>query len=84
MEKLIIVVVIVLLLLFCTYKEHLELVHKHFPHSYYPEYINDLEVTGVRLLKPRDQKYRVPPHDIDMQQQFMVRDGSNIEFDLTQ
>ena len=84
MEKLVIAVVIVLLVLFFTYREHLEIVHKHFPHAYYPSYVNDLEVTGVRMLNPCNQKYRIPPHPIDMRQQFMVRDGTDLKFNLNQ
>jgi hypothetical protein len=85
MEQLLVVVAIVLLLLFCTYSEHFRLKHKHFPHAWYDDYVNDLEVTGVRLLNQCDQRLRVPPHPVDMRNQFMVRDDdSNIQFMLTQ
>ncbi len=86
MESQLIIVLVVLLLLYLliTSNEHLELKHKHFPHVYYRAYVNDLEVTGPRLLNNNDIQLRHPPHPIDMQNQFLVRDNTNIIFDMTQ
>ncbi len=84
--ELIVIIVIVLLLLFIlqTSKEHMKLKHCHYPHAYYPAYVNDLEVTGPRLLAKEDMELRVPPHLVDMRNHFLVRDNSNVVFDLTQ
>jgi hypothetical protein len=83
--ELLLIVILAVLLLFVTYREHLELKDKNFPFAYYPCYVNDLEVAGVRLLKSEDIALRVPKHEVDMRNQFMVRDNkSNIVFDMTQ
>ena len=82
--ELIVVIVLLLLFLLITSKEHMGLNHPHFPHAYYPAYVNDLEVTGPRLLSQEDIVLRRPPHLVDMRNQFMVRDNSNIVFDMTQ
>ncbi len=83
--ELLIVVVLVLLVLFWTQRENMNMLkHKHFPHAFHPQYVNDMEVTGVRLLNDYDQKYRIPPHDRDMRNQFMVRSNNDIVFDMTQ
>ncbi len=84
MMELIVVIVLLLLFLLITSREHMELDHLHFPHAYYPEYVNDLEVTGPRLLARENIMLRQPPHLIDMRNRFMVRDNSNIMFDMTQ
>jgi hypothetical protein len=82
--ELIVIVVLLLLFLLITSREHMELDHPHFPFAYYPAYVNDLEVTGPRLLTTQDMELRRPPHLVDMRNQFMVRDNSNIQFDMTQ
>jgi len=78
--ELLLAVILVLLLLFVTCREHMELKDKNFPFAYYPSYINDLEVAGVRLLNPEDIALRVPAHEVDMRNQFMVRDEKKIAF----
>jgi hypothetical protein len=80
MDLVIIITVLLLFYLLITSKEHLELKHKHFPQAYFPEYVNNLEVTAPRMLKPCDKVYRIPPHLVDMKNQFMVRDDSNVIF----
>lgn len=83
--ELIIVVVLVLLVLFWTQKENMKILkHRHYPHSFYPQYVNDLEVTAPRLLDEHGQRYRIPPHDKDMRNQFMVRNDSDIVLDMNQ
>ncbi len=62
----------------------MKLKNRNFPHAYYPAYVNNLEVTGPRLLAKENIKLRVPPHLVDMRNQFLVSDNSNIVFDLAQ
>jgi hypothetical protein len=82
--ELLVIIVLLLLLLLITSRENFELEHPHFPHAYYPAYVNDLEVAGPRLLAKEDMNLRVPPHLVDMRNQFLVRNNSNIVFDMTQ
>lgn len=80
-----IILVLLLLYLIVTCKEHMELHDKNFPFAFFPSYVNDLDVTGVRLLKsPEEIALRVPNHEVDMRKQFMASDKSNIIFDMTQ